>query len=178
MNGSGTVDIEDPVDALRFRFNAIAPEHVVVQIDPGTGPIREARLENMKRGDRVFFLMTVQDTADHEAQITRSIIANQTPSNQSPNAVLTLDPASLSAPGGAVILNGSGSSDPDHDFADLRFDFSIQTTGGINVYQSGTGAVQIAQILNGRRGDKIVVSVLVTDPAGAQDIAFATLTLE
>ncbi len=177
LDGSGTTDPEDGLKDLRFHFKAIPPKDVSVQIPSGEGPIRQITVDGLTRGDRVVIVMTVTDRDGHEAQITDTIEAREGLANARPNAVLEMTPTTLPAPGGTLILDGSTTTDEDHGLTDLKFDFGIQFTGTLSVDITPSGPVRVVTLSDGRQGDSAIFNMVVTDPLGAQDVTFSTLTL-
>lgn len=176
LDGSATTDTEDLISELRFRFEAQAPDGVRVTIPSGNGPIRQATVTGLAAGQRVIFTMSVLDLDGNEAVASEVLTAAGNQSNVGPVARLTTDPTtSITAPSGDVLLDGSATTDADHDISELKFDFAAEAEEPIQVTISGTGPIRVARVENASPDDTITFRMTVSDPVGALDSKFALI---
>ncbi len=170
LDASSSSDAEDALGDLRFTIAAFAPSHVQIEIPDGYGPVREASLSDLQLGDQVIFVLTVRDQDGNEATDSKVLTASVGETNQSPNAVFTVNPASLQEPGGNVILDATETTDPDHPSSSLTYEFAAQTSGNVivNLDSTQTGPVQTATISQAVEGDVVAFLLTVTDPLDAQ----------
>ena len=175
LDGSASTDGEDGLDRLDFYFEAFPPAGVEVFLPGGTSPVRQASIDGMQHGDRVVFTLRVVDRDGNESTVSSGVTASTVAQNTTPQAMLSLSPTTLQAPGGSVILDGSASSDAEQD--QLDYLFAAEENGTVNVSLSGSGPIRTATITNGTIGDTVTFSLAVTDELGARDTVYQLLQL-
>nr|WP_243436257.1 PKD domain-containing protein [Acanthopleuribacter pedis] len=178
VDGTSSTDAEDRLDDLRFSFRAFPPEGVTVNIPGGDLPIRQIEITGLSQGDQVPITMTVLDSEANQASATRIISAAGVADNATPVARFTTSPATIQAPGGTVVLDGSTSTDADHALDQLGFFFTAQVVGTTEIQVQGSGPLQTALIQNAVPGDTITIRLTVEDPLGAQNAAFRLLQVD
>ena len=178
LDASLSSDQESDISDLDFRFSATAPSGTIVDFSSGNSPIRFASIVNLGANQQVIFTVTVTDPDGNSGTANAILTATPAGSNQPPQADFTLTPSQLSAPGGSLILDASGTTDEDHDIGDLHFDYAYQTSGNVNVQiTAANGPLNTAMVTNGDPGDAVTFLLTVTDPAGGQDAVSKTITL-
>ncbi|CAM2069668.1 PKD domain-containing protein [Sulfidibacter corallicola] len=177
LDATESTDQEDGLSDLRFDFTALPPEGRDIDLPGGRSPLRQMTVADAVLGDRIPVTVTVTDTDGNEASTTQILTITDTQENQAPVADLTAEPNELRVPGGTVILDGRGSSDPDHAFEELEFDFGVQNVGNVEAELEGDGPLRTALVSNGQVGDTVTFRLTVTDPVGAQNTAFQILTV-
>ncbi len=72
LDATGTTDDEDDITELKFQFDGYAPGDILLNVDSGTGPVRQAEISTTQTTFTVYFVVTVTDTDGNSAQVTES----------------------------------------------------------------------------------------------------------
>ncbi|MBI4775893.1 MAG: hypothetical protein HY788_17255 [Deltaproteobacteria bacterium] len=169
LNGSGSSDPDG--DALAYHWGLVGGP--VVTLSNGSAAITTFTAPNVPApGATILFELTVADTKGAIGKdglgITVLPVTPPPPANEPPVAVAGADQAVLE--GGAVILDGSFSSDPDGD--SLTYQWQILDGGdGITINNSDTAVAWFTapSVPEGSPADGIILPVLLTvrDPLAA-----------
>jgi len=180
LDGSETSDPDHLLSELNFdySFQVAGQVSVVVQ---GGGPLQTATLNNGGTSDVVTFLLTVTDPLGLQDAVTQSVSLTEAPSNSAPVASLTSLPANSvtvpnppTAPVG-ITLDARGSTDLETP-NDLVFVFAGDSSDPSDILiqidaNSQVPALAVANVTGIEAGDQLIFSVIVRDPAGADDQA-------
>lgn len=160
LDGSGSFDPDDGIAG--YQWKQMTGPQVTLSDASAMQPTFSAP-EAEENGESLTFQITVTDQGGLRARDT--CIVNVTWVNHPPTA--DVGPEIVSRPGVFVILDGSGSSDPDENIASYRW----TQLAGQPVTLSDPEAVQTSFLAPSSDSDVegLVFQLLVTDAEGLQD---------
>lgn len=182
LDASATTDSEDP-DGLRYFFSVSSAGPVTIEHNDRESPVALATVAPAAAGSRIIFEVEVRDSqanSDRQSQ-TLEITAGQT--GAPPSAALDISPDVLNVAGGEIILDASGSSDPDGTLEALQFEFTAQSAGRVSVGEFQTNGFLATVTVSPLEGEtsidpnaRVIFTALATDQDQQVDSAQALLT--
>jgi PKD repeat protein len=180
LNAAETTDGDHDLNQLEFRYEFLRQGDFNILYEPTNEPLQQLEIINAKDGDVLTLFLTVTDPQGAVDTETATLtISRLNTNNQPPRPAFTVSPAIPEAGNGTLVINGSGTSDPDHAFESLSFRYIFQSTGNM-VFQPEelTQAVGEVSYTNATAGEIITVFLTVTDPESGSDTLSRTLTVE